>query len=145
MSIYLANKCNVSITVRLFTSQSNWGQKPISKSLSCINFFRFFMKTIFFYSTVLLVFFPLIIISPDVGFRSLINIRNVVVFPAPFAPSNTLIFNTSKIHMLITYLADRNTIVLSHEMWDDRLLYRFDAGSTFLFVFWIVERDLARE
>jgi hypothetical protein len=36
--------------------------------------------------TILLIFFPLINISPDVGLRSLINIRNVVVLPAPFAP-----------------------------------------------------------
>jgi hypothetical protein len=38
------------------------------------------------YITILLIFLPLIIISPDIGFRSLINIRNVVVLPAPFAP-----------------------------------------------------------
>jgi hypothetical protein len=37
-------------------------------------------------TTILLIFLPLINISPDVGFRSLINIRNVVVLPAPFAP-----------------------------------------------------------
>ena len=39
--------------------------------------------------TILLIFFPLIIISPDVGLRSLINIRNVVVLPAPFAPKKS--------------------------------------------------------
>jgi hypothetical protein len=32
MLIYLANRVNVSITVRLFISQSNCGQNPISRS-----------------------------------------------------------------------------------------------------------------
>ena len=83
--------------------------------------------------TILLIFFPLIIISPDVGFRSLINIRNVVVLPAPLAPK-LVTSNKTKKKMMI-YLIIQNMIVLSHENSNDQQLYRFDDVLIFLFVF----------
>lgn len=90
----LANKVIVSKTFRSSISQSNCGQKPISRSrfykIDDINFSE--NNSIYLrIQTNLLTFFSLIIISPDVGFILLINIWNVVVLPAPFAPRTSIL------------------------------------------------------
>ncbi len=73
-------------------------------------------------------------ISPAVGFRSLINIRKVVVLPAPFAPKKHQ-HQKQIITKMMKYLIVQNKIVSLHENLDDPQLYIFDDALIFLFVF----------
>jgi hypothetical protein len=50
-------------------------------------------------------------ISPDVGFKSLINIRKVVVLPAPFAPKKHQ-HEKEMSNQMMKYLIIQNKIVL---------------------------------
>ena len=86
----------------------------------------------------------LMMILPDVGLVSWINIRNVVVFPAPFAPWRIESLSEMNSRQFI-YLIDQSTLVVWHENWDDRQRNKFPSDSSSIFLSWRFSRDLERE
>ena len=86
---------------------------------------------------------PSMMISPDVGRRSLINIRKVVVLPAPLAPARA-ISRYEETEREGSDQEDRSRIVVWCGSWDGRRQCRCGCRLVCFWVSWIAERDRER-